>query len=150
MTALFTNTTTETLLVTMNSEKLEAVAFAWQGELMLCFPERTNRFRSSNPVRIKIYQSNLMNYEMKWPEYLNGSFNIQDLNWSLASNEDWTGRKTSTERLHKNQTGKFLGPHHEFYHQIERGMKGPWETWNAAERDKGGSLRHFPRAHRWV
>lgn len=69
----------------MNSEKLEAIAFAWQGELMPCFLKRTNRFSSSNPVSTKIYQSNLMNYQMKWPEYLNGSFNIQDLNWSLAS-----------------------------------------------------------------
>lgn len=33
----FINMTRETLLVTTNYEKLEAIAFVWQGQLMMCF-----------------------------------------------------------------------------------------------------------------
>lgn len=35
----FINRTRETLLVTMNSEKLEAIAFAWQWHVMVCFSQ---------------------------------------------------------------------------------------------------------------
>lgn len=58
----FINMTRETLLVTWNSEKPEAIAFAWQGQLMMCFflkkkKRKPNKYISPLQNTIKIYQA---------------------------------------------------------------------------------------------